>query len=370
MTIVVFFLFVLLFSYFSVLAWLALGFIKTPSLQSRQVKTDFISIIICARNEETHVSACLNTIFSQDYPIEKIKIIFVNDASTDNTLALAEDLLKASGINYRIISNTERKGKKKSILRAMEFVESMHIVTRDADTYTISNQWLNLINTCYAESRADMIIGPIAIKEGKGLHWALQAIENNILAVISCGASFYRKAFLSSGANLSFTKKLFQNTGSYASHLHIESGDDVLFLQESRKTETNKIVYLKSADALVYTYACQGFRQLVHQKIRWAAKFKVNADKLNLLLALLVFLVNAGWLFFVVSIFVNATYLVFGLTFIFLKLLIDLMLLILASQFIKTRNLIIYSLPALFIYPFYACVIALLSVFGPYKWNS
>jgi glycosyltransferase involved in cell wall biosynthesis len=44
-----------------------------------------ISIIIPIRNEEAHIAACLDSVFSQDYPQELIEVILADGMSTDRT---------------------------------------------------------------------------------------------------------------------------------------------------------------------------------------------------------------------------------------------------------------------------------------------
>ena len=52
----------------------------------------FISIIVPARNEEKIVGECLAALAAQDYP--SFEIVFVNDQSTDHTLAMARAALE------------------------------------------------------------------------------------------------------------------------------------------------------------------------------------------------------------------------------------------------------------------------------------
>ncbi|MBI3554480.1 MAG: glycosyltransferase family 2 protein [Elusimicrobia bacterium] len=44
-----------------------------------------VSIVIPARNEESHIAACLDSVFSQDYPQKLIEVIVVDGMSTDRT---------------------------------------------------------------------------------------------------------------------------------------------------------------------------------------------------------------------------------------------------------------------------------------------
>jgi len=363
-------LLLLLLIYACVLVWLASGFIKTRSFfVNENLPEVAVTIIICARNEEKTIARCLKTIVQQDYDLKKIQIILINDASTDSTILQAQALLKNSGISYRIISNQEKKGKKQSISYAMQFAQHNLIVLRDADTFTVSYSWLKSISDFYSENKSDLIIGPVAIADNMGSLWAIQAIENNVLMVLNSGSAFYRKPFLCNGANLIFTKKLFEKTNGYNSHLDIQSGDDILFLEDAKKIADVKINFLKCKDAIVSTYPCFTFKSLLFQRVRWAAKFKVNGNPLNLSLAVLSFLVNLAWLFCLFYGFLVPENSLLSLFFVLFKLFIDILLLFLASRFIKNKALAWYVLPIGLIYPVYSCIVAIASVFIKPKWK-
>ena len=362
-------LFVLLF-YSSVLIYFAIGFIKTQTYYIVQnFDEQALTIIICARNEEKNIARCLTTIIKQDYSKTKLNLILINDASTDNTVKYAELILKQSNIAYKIISNAEQKGKKQSITYAMQFVNTELIVMRDADTYTTTTLWLKTISDFYNETKSQLIIAPVALGNNNGLLWALQAIENNVLAVLACGSCYYKKPFLCNGANLIFTKSIFQKVNGYTNHINVASGDDVLFLEDVKKVKNVSINYLKSENAIVYTYPAFSFKQLINQKVRWASKFKNNNNKLNLILAFLSFTVNVIWLFSLIIGFLMPQNSQLGLIFILFKLLIDSLLLFLASRFLKNRSLIWYVFPVGFIYPLYASIVALASFFTKPKWK-
>lgn len=67
-----------------------------------------ISVVIPNYNYARYLSHRIATILNQELPVWEI--IFLDDASTDDSLEVAELLLKDCGINYRIIPNTENSG--------------------------------------------------------------------------------------------------------------------------------------------------------------------------------------------------------------------------------------------------------------------
>lgn len=362
-------LFPLLFLYCILLLILAYGFLRTKTFKSNE-KAEYLpfSILISARNEEKTIIRCLKTIVQQEYDLSKLQIIVINDASSDSTAQVAGAILKNAGISFKIISNAEKKGKKQSIAYAMQFAEHSNIIVRDADTFTLSYFWLKSISDFQIRHQADMIIGPIALTENAGALWALQAIENNILSVLTGGSAFYKKAFLASGANLIFTKKIFEETDRFKSHLHVPSGDDVLFMEEVKKRK-GKILFLKCNEAIVSTYPCYSLPSLMQQKVRWVSKFSVNKNPLNFALALISLMVNISVLFCLFSGYFMPQNALFGLIFVGIKLLIDILLLFLASGFIKTRGLVWYVLPIGLIYPVYTLLLAVSTLFIKPKWK-
>jgi len=72
--------------------WMVLGRIKgcRPAPNATAVRTQKLSVIIPARNEETNLPRLLNSLRSQ--PVPPDEIIVVNDASTDRTAAVAREL--------------------------------------------------------------------------------------------------------------------------------------------------------------------------------------------------------------------------------------------------------------------------------------
>jgi poly-beta-1,6-N-acetyl-D-glucosamine synthase len=364
-------LFLSLFLYALLLSWLALGFIRSKTFSAaNDPSLNPVTIIICARNEEQNIVSCLKSILAQDYDPDKIQILLINDASTDKTRSLGEKILAESKINHAVISNIKRRGKKQSITDVMSLVQNELIVTRDADTVTHSPKWLRTISGFYSATTSDLIIAPIAFIERPRLLWALQAIENNVLTVITAGSAFYNRAFLANGANLVFTRSIFQKTNGYSSHMSIDSGDDVLFLEDVKKIPGRKIGYLKSQDAIVHTYATETLRSLFNQKIRWAGKFKQNSNVLNFGMAFLIFLVNALFIVCAVQMSITKAGGQEHFLFIVLKLCIDFLLLFLASTFIKNKYLTWFILPVALIYPLYACLVSFFSVFLKPSWKT
>lgn len=69
-----------------------------------------LSIIIPCYNAEKHIDRCFSSLEGQTIGIEQLEIIFVNDASTDNTLKCLTDFEKKHPENV-IVINCEKNGR-------------------------------------------------------------------------------------------------------------------------------------------------------------------------------------------------------------------------------------------------------------------
>lgn len=69
----------------------------------------FVSIIIPCLNEQASIAECLDSILSQDYPLERIEILVADGGSSDDTLDVIERFSEAHPTaNIRILDNPDR----------------------------------------------------------------------------------------------------------------------------------------------------------------------------------------------------------------------------------------------------------------------
>ena len=67
-----------------------------------------ISVCICSYNGENYIAEQLNSIVNQTLKVDEI--ILSDDKSTDKTIEIAENILKNSGIDYKILINEKNQG--------------------------------------------------------------------------------------------------------------------------------------------------------------------------------------------------------------------------------------------------------------------
>jgi len=119
----------------------------------------FISVIIPARNEEANIERCLQSLIRQTYPVDKIKIIIVDDHSTDLTALLVQDLLNKHPQLYLAQADDLPPGwtgKNNACAKGVKLAEGSWYCFMDADISAAPELLATAVN--FAETKAiDML---------------------------------------------------------------------------------------------------------------------------------------------------------------------------------------------------------------------
>ncbi|MCJ7771275.1 glycosyltransferase family 2 protein [Candidatus Bathyarchaeota archaeon] len=100
-----------------------------------------LSIIIPTYNEEDKIGSCLNAILQQNYPLESIEIIIVDNMSTDRTVEIVENFRNAL-TNIDIIYNKSVKDAEISKMLGLRRAEGDLFLYLDADIEIVGSDWI------------------------------------------------------------------------------------------------------------------------------------------------------------------------------------------------------------------------------------
>jgi len=118
-----------------------------------------VSVIVTTYNYGEFIKQCLNSVRSQDYPLDLIEIIVVDDGSTDNT----SEVLSSFGDRIHAI-HQENAGQAAAINRAMEIAKGQIIALLDADDEWYPNK-LSMVVSQFADEEVGMVHHPMNILE-------------------------------------------------------------------------------------------------------------------------------------------------------------------------------------------------------------
>jgi cellulose synthase/poly-beta-1,6-N-acetylglucosamine synthase-like glycosyltransferase len=355
---------VFLVAYLLLISLLIYGFTKVKSHNSIGLKPNTaFTIIVPFRNEAENLPVLLDSFSRLNYPMDWINVILVDDESKEK--------FQVSSFKFQvnIIDNIRltNSPKKNAILTAMNVVNTDWVITTDADCVVNAN-WLLTLDNYIQNHKVAMLAGAVTYDCQNSFIHQFQQLDLASLQGATIGSFGIGKGFMCNGANLAYTKTLFQELNGFDGNDKIASGDDVFLLQKAVAQFPGKVHYLKSRNNIVTTKPLDDWKSLLHQRVRWASKTTSYQSGFGKFLGIVVLIGNLCWLLAV-------GFWAFGLTPIenvivlsLLKFSVDAVLIFKTNTFLgqKTRYLILGSL----LYPFFSVCVAFYSLFGKYEWKG
>lgn len=356
------------------LAILVVGFWKLPMSTKKLPthKTTF-SIVIPFRNEAENLQGLLESLQNLKYPSHLFEVLFVDDASEDNSVRVINQVLKKNGSfnNYKIIKNKRCSAspKKDAITAAIAISKYEWILTTDADCM-LPPTWLTSYDSFIQTIKSTLVAGPIVYKADESVVQQFQKFDGLSLQLVTAGSFGLHAPILCNGANLAYRKEAFYSVNGFSENNHIASGDDIFILEKILKIAPKEVHFLKSADAIVETQSQSSWKDLIHQRIRWASKTAKQKSSFSKTLGLVVFLSNflilLGCLYSIISPHLLPYYVAFFVA----KAFLDFYVIQTSNTFFKNKMNAAAFLISVFYYPIITVLVVLRSLKGTYSWKG
>jgi len=233
---------------------------KRVDVSSHREFNGFVSVLICAKNEQNTIGDLLESLTRLTYPKDKYEVVLIDDESEDNTFDIMNRYIgkNANWLCYKNqIVDKSIKGKKKAITFGIEKCKGDIILTTDADCI-VPPDWIQSMVKFFADENVGMVLGHSPVEKGKGLLNKIQRFDAICESTVALATANINKPFHSNGRNLAYRKKVFYEIGGYEDNKHIASGDD-FFLSKGVLEKTNYgFAYNTSPDSFVKTKS-EGF---------------------------------------------------------------------------------------------------------------
>lgn len=255
-----------------------------------------VSVIICARNNRKFLEDNLLDVLRQDYP--DFEVVVVNDGSTDGTIDFLDNLKKEESrlkVLHLDIDERFHRGKKFAQTIGIKGAKNDILVFTDADCKPSSNQWLKNTVKEYSND-TEIVLGVANYNRKIGLtNWIVQ-LETFHTHLLYLNFALAKMPYMGVGRNLSYKRPLFFSVKGFASHQHLLSGDDDLFVNETA-TKSNTSVCIHP-DAKTLSEPPRNLGAWIRQKKRHFSTGKLYRTKHKFVLflysfSLLMFCVTA-----------------------------------------------------------------------------
>ncbi len=204
--------------------------------------TPFVSVVVCAFNEEKILRQCLDALVSQTYPVERYEIQVIDDESTDQTFSIAEEFIisrkgclpyiRLTCIRHGGLSVARNAGIRLSRGEIIAFIDGDAVPDR---------KWLEELVKPFLEG-ADYVGGRIDLLNTDSwfASFLLRTRHKQFF-----GPHIFNDECI--GCNMAFRKHIFDAMGGFHENF-VSRGDDSTLLARIR----SRFAYSPASDAIVF----------------------------------------------------------------------------------------------------------------------
>lgn len=234
-----------------------------------------VSILICARNEETDLGPCLDSALKQDYP-GTWDIWVADDRSTDSTpqiLARYQSEHPGRIHALRIDETPQGRSPKKHALTLLAAkVQGEIFALTDADCI-LPSTWLSaLIRQFTPDTEWVSAYSWFETPGASPLLAGTQALDFLTHRTVDASAVGLGQPITSCGQNMAYRKSTFEDLKGFEGVFHMTSGDDDLLLHKLARVRRHAIHYCTDPKAHVKSLGKATWKGALEQRKRWASK--------------------------------------------------------------------------------------------------
>ena len=343
-----------------IFTWLRM---KNTKMQYVSLKNTKLTVIIPVRNEEDNIQNLLEDFNKQTYPFKNFEVIIANDGSTDKTETIVLAFQEVAQFDLKLLNILNENGsspKKNAIQKSIEISSGELIITTDGDCRASKN-WLSSIEEIYKQKDAKLISSAVTFTDEKSLWNTFQIIEFASLIGSGACAMFLKKPNMCNGANIAYTRQVFEEVNGFEGNEHLASGDDEFLMHKIANIYPEKVVFNTDKNAIVLTKSQLNVSHFYQQRKRWASKWRHYKDWKVGALAIFIFAVNLEMIY---NIFTQ-NYLN-----LLIKCLPEFIFLYLVISYLGYKDKLKYIPLVQIIYPFYVVFFGLISQGKGYNWKG
>lgn len=226
-----------------------------------------VTVIVCARNEQTNLQDYLHTLLNQDYP--RYEVIVVDDGSDDETGVILERYAMQCSLLYHTFVPREARvisSKKLALTIGVKASHYDYLLLTDADCRPQSRNWIREMMRGFADGKTEVVLGYGAYFEKKSWLNNMICYDTLFIGLQYLGMAAARYPYMGVGRNLAYKKETFFRNNGFRGLLGERAGDDDLFVNKVTTRHNTAIVC--SQDSVTWSAPKTSWAEWVHQKRR------------------------------------------------------------------------------------------------------
>ncbi len=226
-----------------------------------------VTITVPCWNEETTIQKTVESLINLNYPKDKLKILLIDDGSTDNTL---EVLKKYSHHENIEVIHKENGGKHSVLNLGLEISDADFFGCLDADSIVDPEALVRIMSSFEEDPEAMAVVPSVNVTGAKNVIQNAQQAEYQMGVFMKKMLDFLGAINVTPGPFTIFKKKVFEDLGPYKKAHNTEDMEIAYRMQ----THDYKIIHCN--DAYVYTHTPATIKKLYKQRARWIYGFINN----------------------------------------------------------------------------------------------
>jgi 1,2-diacylglycerol 3-beta-glucosyltransferase len=226
------------------------------------------TVLVCARDEENNIEACVRSLAALDYPKEKIQLLIVDDKSSDRTPEILEQWQrKLPNLTiYRTGPEVAHlKGKVNALTQGMDVATGEYVLITDADSH-VEPTWAKEYIGFYEEDTG--MVASITLLDEDSYFDSLQSLDwAYLLGMASAGANLDAPISVI-GNNMSVRKSAYESVGGYR-EIPFSITEDQALMKAIWFKKPWKVKFRIHPDLTVMSKATPTFKAWWRQKHRW-----------------------------------------------------------------------------------------------------
>ncbi len=344
-------------------------------IPSKKTALTKFSVIIPARNEALNIEQCLLTVLNQQYPVELFDVIVVDDFSTDDTSAVVQRLqqqypnLRLLQLSQMVYEKQLNSYKKKAIELAIKRATGDWIVTTDADCF-VTDQWLFNYDNFIQLNKPVFIAAPVKFINTGSFVSIFQCLDFMSLQGITAASVNQGIHSMCNGANLAYSKTVFNEVDGFKGIDNIASGDDMLLMHKVYLKFPDRVQYLHAPSSVVQTLPMPTWNDFLNQRIRWASKADKFKDKRIFAVLAFIYFFNLSFFFLPLLTIWNTEIWWYLPVMLAAKTIIELRFMLPVAKFFKAEKMLWWFPIMQPVHILYTVTAGWLGKFGNYSWKG
>lgn len=225
--------------------------------------------VVPARNEEANIRPCLDALAAQEYPAGLLRVVVVDDGSTDRTA----EHIAGHAARYPLITPLRMQrdagtppGKTGALAAGIAAAGGDVLLLTDADCIAPPG-WAGRLASAFSDPEVSLAAG-FTLVEGRSFFARMQALDWLFLVSLAAAGTAAGLPLTAVGTNLAVRRRAYEAVGGFAG-LPFSVTEDYRLFSALVGNTPRRARFMADPAAAVTTMPCGTWGDFLRQKKRW-----------------------------------------------------------------------------------------------------